>query len=263
MLKIIENDIDMANDKDQDNNKIVDILNISYILKIFYLVVVIMNIAYLTGVFWLILCEAINDFYLNIDTDRDKQEAFYEVFEQETFISYNGLQNNSHRLNVIIAFYFAFTSLSTVGFGDFNPRGNFERFICAFVLLIGVAVFSYVMGNFIEIIEKFKDFHKELEDGDQLSRFFGTLTSFNGMKPVDVEIKQEVETYFEYRWCRDKLMAFEAEEDTNMFDQLPDEVKLNIYSDFLFVDFLEIYKSLFSFHNKNSPNQPSFYTWED
>lgn len=44
---------------------------------------------------------------------------------------------------------------------------------------------------------------------------------------------------------------------------MPDEVKLNIYSDFLFVDFLEIYKSLFSFHNKNSPNQPSYYTWED
>lgn len=53
-----------------------------------------------------------------------------------------------------------------MGFGDFNPRGNVERFVCAFVLLIGVAVFSYVMGNFIEIIEKFKDFHKELEEGD-------------------------------------------------------------------------------------------------
>jgi hypothetical protein len=71
LMNIIENDIDLSNDKDQDNNKIVDILNISYILKIFYLVVVIMNIAYLTGVFWLILCEAINDFYLNVDTDHD------------------------------------------------------------------------------------------------------------------------------------------------------------------------------------------------
>lgn len=166
MMQIIETDIVLANDKDQDNNKIVDILNISYVLKIFYLVVVIMNIAYLTGVFWLILCEAINDFYLNIDVESEKQDAFYENFEEETFISYNGLQGNSHKLNIIIAFYFAFTSLSTVGFGDYNPRGNVERFVCAFVLLIGVAVFSYVMGNFIEIIEKFKDFHKELEEGD-------------------------------------------------------------------------------------------------
>lgn len=121
-------------------------------------------------------------------------------------------------MNVLVAFYFAFTSLSTVGFGDYNPRGDLERLICAFVLLIGVAVFSYVMGNFIDIIEKFKQFHSELEDGDNLSKFFGTITSFNNMKPVNVEFKQEVETYFEYRWCRDKLMAFESEEDINMID---------------------------------------------
>lgn len=155
---------------------------------------------------------------------------------------------------MIIAFYFAFTSLSTVGFGDFNPRGDLERLICAFVLLIGVAVFSYVMGNFIEILDQFKNFHKELDDGDNLSRFFGTITSFNNMKPIDVEFKNSVENYFDYRWCRDKLMAFENDDEMNLFDQLPDEIKLNIYSDFLFVDFLEIYKSFFSYPNKDSPH---------
>lgn len=48
--------------------------------------------------------------------------------------------------------YYAFTTLSTVGFGDFHPRSNAERTVCAFILLIGVAIFSYVMGNFIEIL---------------------------------------------------------------------------------------------------------------
>lgn len=51
--------------------------------------------------------------------------------------------------------YFAFTSLSTVGFGDFNPRGDIERILCAFILLFGVAIFSYIMGNFIDILDQF------------------------------------------------------------------------------------------------------------
>lgn len=38
-------------------------------LKIFKLVLVIMNIAYLTGVFWLVLCEGITDFYLDVNLD--------------------------------------------------------------------------------------------------------------------------------------------------------------------------------------------------
>ena len=53
----------------------------------------------------------------------------------------------------ILLTYFAFTSLSTVGFGDLHPRSDFERLACAFILLFGVAIFSYIMGNFIEILQ--------------------------------------------------------------------------------------------------------------
>jgi hypothetical protein len=49
-------------------------------------------------------------------------------------------------------FYFAITTLSTIGFGDFHPVSVLERGIAAFVLLIGVAVFSFIMGQFIEIL---------------------------------------------------------------------------------------------------------------
>jgi len=51
--------------------------------------------------------------------------------------------------------YFAFTSLSTVGFGDYVPRSNLERAVGAFMLLSGVAIFSYIMGNFIQILNNF------------------------------------------------------------------------------------------------------------
>ena len=55
----------------------------------------------------------------------------------------------------IAIIYFFFTSLSTVGFGDFHPRSNDERILGVFVLLFGVMIFSSMMGNFIEIIQVF------------------------------------------------------------------------------------------------------------
>jgi hypothetical protein len=63
----------------------------------------------------------------------------------------NNFGNTDARVTIIMM-YFAFTSLSTVGFGDFNPRSNSERLFCAFILLFGVAIFSYIMGIFIEIL---------------------------------------------------------------------------------------------------------------
>jgi hypothetical protein len=53
--------------------------------------------------------------------------------------------------------------LSTVGFGDYSPRSNIERMVGAYLLLFGVAIFSYIMGNFIAIIDEFKEFIKELD----------------------------------------------------------------------------------------------------
>jgi hypothetical protein len=63
---------------------------------------------------------------------------------------------------LIIIFYFAFTSLTTVGFGDYHPRDDIERLFGAFMLLGGVAIFSLVMGNFIEILQEFQRFNEEI-----------------------------------------------------------------------------------------------------
>jgi len=85
----------------------------------------------------------------------------------------------------VVLVYFAFTSLSTVGFGDYTPRSDLERAVGAFMLLSGVAIFSYIMGNFIEILDKYRMFNQEIEDGDQLSRFFGTMFQFNEKVHMD------------------------------------------------------------------------------
>ena len=80
---------------------------------------------------------------------------------------------------IIIVTYFAFTSLSTVGFGDYHPRSDYERLLCAFILLFGVAIFSLIMGTFTEILDEFQNFNKSIEYGDDLARFFGLLKNFN------------------------------------------------------------------------------------
>ena len=75
--------------------------------------------------------------------------------------------------------YFAFTSLSTVGFGDYCPRGDIERILGAMMLLFGVAIFSYIMGKFIEMIEKIQLLNQDLEEEDKLVRFFNVIKHFN------------------------------------------------------------------------------------
>lgn len=81
--------------------------------------------------------------------------------------------------------YFAFTSLSTVGFGDLYPRNNPERVMCALLLLIGVAIFSYVLGIYNEILDEFTTLLADLDESDNLIRFMMVIKRFNDGKRLD------------------------------------------------------------------------------
>lgn len=131
-----------------------------YVLKTFRLSLLIFFSSYILGVCWLVLCElqeSVIDKVLYVDfTDKPEgenpyTERFLVMFGQ----NYDADTNATPMNRLITVTYFAFTSLSTVGFGDYHPRSDIERFCCAFILLFGVAVFSIIMGSFIEILEEF------------------------------------------------------------------------------------------------------------
>ena len=105
--------------------------------------------------------------------------------------------------------YFAFTSLSTVGFGDLTPRSDLERVIGAVLLLVGVALFTYIMGLFIEMIDELQRINNSYEDGDRLTKFFSALQYLNGKQEIKQELRDTIEQFFEYSWTHDRNLAFQ------------------------------------------------------
>ena len=165
---------------------------------------------------------------------------------------------------MIIFMYFSFTSLTTIGFGDFNPRGDFERLYISFGLLFGVAIFSYVMGLFIEIIEEDKNNNAAPGDGDGLAKFFGILRHYNMEEHMEINMKQRVETYFDYRWDNDKNDVVNNEEYLGFMQQLPQYVQDNLLNEFLYKDFLVDYKSSTFYYPKvNSKVKHCCFSYDD
>lgn len=85
--------------------------------------------------------------------------------------------------------YYAFTSLSTVGFGDFHPKSDAERVVCAFMLMGGVGIFSIIMGNFSAILQEIEAINAPLEEQDLLSKFMSVLKNKNYNKPLSAQFK--------------------------------------------------------------------------
>ena len=94
---------------------------------------------------------------------------------------------------MIILTYFAFTSLTTVGFGDYVPKADEERLFIAMVLLFGVATFSYVMGNFVNILSQANIINSDIDQSEDLAKFFGLLAQFNQTRNIPLHLKIEIE----------------------------------------------------------------------
>ena len=116
-----------------------------------------------------------------------EEESDEHHLDESTFMARFKLGDNERRDNVVIMIYFAFTSLSTVGFGDYFPVGDFERLFTSVILLAGVATFSYIMDNFMQIVRSMEEFNRELEDSEGLQKFYSLLKHFNQGKELDAE----------------------------------------------------------------------------
>ena len=124
--------------------------------------------------------------------------------------------------------YFSFTTLTTVGYGDFHPVSNTEILVWSFVLLFGVTVFSFIMGNFIEMLMNFKIVTAENEDHANLSKWFGLLARFNKGRPLPREMSTKIEAYFDYFWADDRNYAIKSEDDKRFMAELPKNIKVNV-----------------------------------
>ena len=117
-------------------------------VKIIRLVVQTMILAYFVGAYWFYFTFIV--FYQN----HPHMTEFHDgnSIQTDSFVYHTDnwdIINEPPPRKILIGMYFAFTSLSTVGFGDFYPVSDTERLLGSFVLLIGVAMFSYILGELL------------------------------------------------------------------------------------------------------------------
>jgi hypothetical protein len=69
------------------------------------------------------------------------------------------------------------------------------------------------MGTLIDIINSLKEINKTFNDGDNLSKFFGLMKSYNLGEPLKDEVRHQIEDFFEYKWTYDRNQAIHTDDD--------------------------------------------------
>mmetsp|Transcript_42741 Transcript_42741/g.65654 ORF Transcript_42741/g.65654 Transcript_42741/m.65654 type:complete len:242 (+) Transcript_42741:998-1723(+) len=194
------------------------------------LVLVLVCMSFLSGMLWWEFC---------LIEEQD--------FETESFLTHNDLHGKPVEEVAIAMSYFMFTTLSTVGLGDFHPTNSPERVMGIFILLFGVLITSYVMDQFSDMLVQFTALDKENEESAQLSVFLTVLKKYNGNQALKGSFVNEVEKYFLYRWSCERNRVIASEKERDMLAELPKQVQFSIYIDFLYKGLFSIYKDVLAY----------------
>lgn len=124
------------------------------------------------------------------------------------------------------ALYWCITTLTTVGYGDITPSTNPQTAYAMMVMLLGVGVYGYVIGNVTTLlanIDLAKTHYRESMD---------RLMAFMRYRHVPPPLQQRIRNYYAYLW-ENRLGYDESTIMAELPDSLRTEVALFLRRDFI------------------------------
>jgi voltage-gated potassium channel len=123
--------------------------------------------------------------------------------------------------------YYCVTTLTTVGYGDITPQNEFEMIFAVMVMVLGVGMFGYVIGNVAHIISNLHPSRaRYVETMERINAFM----DYRGLPDA---LQHRIREYHGYRW--EKRLGFD---ESTIVDDLPPSLRAEV-SLFLKKDVIE------------------------
>lgn len=185
-------------------------------------------------------------FYLSIKVDE-------KYPYKDTFLKIYDIESKSKKEQVIVIFYFIFTTLTTVGYGDYSARNSEEMGLCILIMLIGSAWLALTMSKVMSFVKEFEKIGKPKDNLSELTVFIHNLEHIHG--PMPSILKSKLFSHFNYFWKHNRLgsllhpdWSISGERLTYIHDKTLRKLPIPIQSDileYLFNDYFTVFFKFF------------------
>lgn len=136
------------------------------------------------------------------------------------------LKNNSESWNFLITLYFIFSTVTTVGYGDYNATNEYEMGFIIFLVIIAPAYFAYLTGKVVKGINDLTDIGDIKEKKTKLDLWLSSIKQNNNH--LSLPLKQKINDHYNYYWKNNRLGSLSIlSENTETVLDNPDHLFLN------------------------------------
>lgn len=128
-----------------------------------------------------------------------------------------GMERDNIAALYLRSLYWTVTTLATVGYGDITPKTTVEIIVAILVMLTGISLYAFAIGNVVNIINTLDDGRSEHHQRQS------AINAYLHRNGVDQQTMQRVRRFNDYQWSRSR--GFRPEE---MFRDLPDDLRSDV-----------------------------------
>jgi hypothetical protein len=118
-----------------------------YLIRIIRILSTILLLSYLLGCIWFVYVQIFYNYKDWLAVRYPGDDTTLGSSDNALFVDVYNLDIPKREDNVVKMIYFAFTTLSSVGFGDIRPYHTVERYFMIIIFLFTLTVFAAVLGN--------------------------------------------------------------------------------------------------------------------
>ena len=166
-----------------------------FAIRIFRTLLFTLILTYFLGCVWHFLC---------LDFNSSSSDTFIsEYLIPEVTIGGPSLTNFE---KLVYCCYFVLTTVATTGYGDLSPQSSIERIYAVLLMLAGVAFYSLVIGEFINIIEIFDKKLYVIDKGLGLHAWLTAMQSFTATRPLPKKLIRAIDSHFQFFWRHERTL---------------------------------------------------------
>ena len=142
--------------------------------------------------------------------------VYVNDLEPNNFILNFALADDSKSQRFIKSWYFIFTTLSTVGYGDFYATNKHEQWFAILLLLAGPTWFAFTMGKAIQFLNQLQDLKGNRGNMKEVYLWMKEIESVHGS--IQYQNKVRILSHFKNFFKHDRLGPLLNESDESNFD---------------------------------------------
>lgn len=142
------------------------------------------------------------------------------------WVQSKGLHESDTHTKYIAAMYYAFTQITTVGFGDISASTNFERIFSILSQLVGGFVFGYVLGNIQQILAA------DNVGQQEYNTMHEKVLEYMRQENIPVELRNKVLGFLNAKYPKHTLFS-ESEIMVELTPSLKSELLMHKYAEYI------------------------------